>query len=510
MARQKRQVKRMADISKEIQDFREAVYGEEVRGSMISLAEKVNGEVEDNTDKVTKYGEAEQSRAQAETARADAEKARGEAEKGRVSAEASRVSSESARAKNEEGRISAEKARAEAEDARESTEAGRASAETARATAESGRVSAENARATAENKRDTSEEARASAEKARVEAENGRVSAENAREEAEANRQTDTSEAIEACDGATERANAAAQAAEDMVAGKGLVMTSEKGAANGVATLDEDAKIPQAQIDGSNIPITFEQAAQRANIQSRDSLAVAFGKLAKFCADLQPYAFAAPVNSLTETDASVPLAAPQGKELSDRIGSLSSLTTNVKTSIVNAINSLKSVVDGKLSISNVVNNLTTTVSGKALDARQGKTLSDRVGTLSNLTTTVKTNIVNAINSLTTSSYVQLFSGDAWFFNGAIAYRKCGCLITLFGEGFIHFDHIPSDNAFNPILNGVPKGNAPLQCAAVQLMSGQSPGFVMGVKGTDLVVNKSATALQGDVYCFFTVTYFEIS
>lgn len=32
----------MADISKEIQDFQEAEYGEEVRDSMISLAEKVN------------------------------------------------------------------------------------------------------------------------------------------------------------------------------------------------------------------------------------------------------------------------------------------------------------------------------------------------------------------------------------------------------------------------------------------------------------------------------------
>lgn len=37
----------MADISKEIRDFREAVYGEEVRGSMISLAEKVNKESTD-------------------------------------------------------------------------------------------------------------------------------------------------------------------------------------------------------------------------------------------------------------------------------------------------------------------------------------------------------------------------------------------------------------------------------------------------------------------------------
>ena len=34
----------MADISKEIQDFKNAVYGEEVRGSMISLAEKLNKE----------------------------------------------------------------------------------------------------------------------------------------------------------------------------------------------------------------------------------------------------------------------------------------------------------------------------------------------------------------------------------------------------------------------------------------------------------------------------------
>lgn len=39
----------MADISKEIWDFRSAIYGEEVRGSMISLAEKLNNEVSENT-----------------------------------------------------------------------------------------------------------------------------------------------------------------------------------------------------------------------------------------------------------------------------------------------------------------------------------------------------------------------------------------------------------------------------------------------------------------------------
>lgn len=368
----------MADISKEIQDFREAVYGEEVRGSMISLAKKVNGEVEDNTDKVTKYGEAEQSRAEAETARVNAEKARVTAENGRVSAESNRASAENTRAENEEDRISAEEDRAEAESARANAESARVSAESGRATAESGRASAESARVTAESGRETAESGRATAEEGRVSAETDRVSSESAREEAESSRQTNTAQAIDNCDEAAERANTAAQAAEDMVAGKGLVMSTEKGAANGVATLDGNAKIPQNQIDGSNIPITFEQAAQRANIQSGDTMAEALAKLSKLYADLKPYVFSNPANNLTETDASIPLAAPQGKALSDRIGSLSSLTTSVKTSIVNAINSLKSVVDGKLSTSNVVNNLTTTASGKALDARQGKALNDKI------------------------------------------------------------------------------------------------------------------------------------
>lgn len=45
----------MADISKEIQDFRDAVYGEEVRGSMISLAEKINKESGDAVEAAEGY-----------------------------------------------------------------------------------------------------------------------------------------------------------------------------------------------------------------------------------------------------------------------------------------------------------------------------------------------------------------------------------------------------------------------------------------------------------------------
>ena len=97
------------------------------------------------------------------------------------------------------------------------------------------------------------------------------------------------------------------------------------------------------------------------------------------------------VNNLTTTSSGTVLDGRQGKVLNDTIGSLSSLSTSVKTSIVNAINSLKTVVDGKLNTKNVVNNLVTTAAGYALDARQGKALSDKITTLnSNITPTTVT------------------------------------------------------------------------------------------------------------------------
>ena len=137
----------MADISKEIEKLKHAVYGEEVRGSLVSLAEK-NNEVSEATEA--------------------AEKKRVTAETGRVNAEKNRVSQETAR-KN---------------------------AETARAGAESTRANQETARKNAET-------ARASAEKKRVTAETGRVNAEQ-------KRQTDTGAAIENCNTAIDRANKAA------------------------------------------------------------------------------------------------------------------------------------------------------------------------------------------------------------------------------------------------------------------------------------------------------------
>lgn len=79
-----------------------------------------------------------------------------------------------------------------------------------------------------------------------------------------------------------------------------------------IETLENDTDISQKTV-------TFEMAAERAGVESGDSLAVAFGKLAKYCADLKPHVFADPVNNLLGTDATLPLAATQGKALDEKI-----------------------------------------------------------------------------------------------------------------------------------------------------------------------------------------------
>lgn len=74
----------MADISREIEAFREAIYGQEVRSSMISLAEKVNGESEEavaasEENARTAAAAAERAQASAATAAEKAGEARASA-----------------------------------------------------------------------------------------------------------------------------------------------------------------------------------------------------------------------------------------------------------------------------------------------------------------------------------------------------------------------------------------------------------------------------------------------
>lgn len=132
--------------------------------------------------------------------------------------------------------------------------------------AESARVSAENSRVSAEKARSSAESSRKTAESSRVSAETARNNAEAARELAEQQRQTNTSDAIAACNTATtnantatENANTAAVAANEaaelcqsVIDKSGIVLQTEKSVANGIATLDENAKVPYEQLNVAN------------------------------------------------------------------------------------------------------------------------------------------------------------------------------------------------------------------------------------------------------------------
>lgn len=66
----------MADISKEIEAWRSAVYGRDVRQAQIDLSNKLNKEVEEGTETIKDYEAAEAGRAEAEKQREAAESKR--------------------------------------------------------------------------------------------------------------------------------------------------------------------------------------------------------------------------------------------------------------------------------------------------------------------------------------------------------------------------------------------------------------------------------------------------
>jgi len=166
---------------------------------------------------------AEGIRQTAETARSDAESQRTNNESTRQTAEATRAAAESSRADAEGKRITAETARAGAETVRVDAEGKRVTAETARVDAEGKRMSAETSRAASESKRVTAETSRADAEAARATAEQARQTAESSRQTAETARESASQAAVNNADAATERANTAAKAAEDVVGGDLLI-----------------------------------------------------------------------------------------------------------------------------------------------------------------------------------------------------------------------------------------------------------------------------------------------
>ena len=199
--------------------------------------------------------EAENIREENESARNEAEIIRDENEELRKASETERIENEDARKASEEERIAAENVRIENETLRSSNEQSRIDSETERETAEQFRTEsetlrndAENLRADAEIQRDENETSRQEAEVERNNAETVRNENEELRIFQEETRQTNTAIAIENAELATDRANLAAEACENIVAGTGFVSITEKGIAGGIATLDENGKVPLEQL----------------------------------------------------------------------------------------------------------------------------------------------------------------------------------------------------------------------------------------------------------------------
>ena len=171
----------------------------------------------------------------------------------------------------------------EAERIRQSNEEQRIFNESERVNAETIRVEKENDRQTAEETRTTNEDTRQANEEVRIANENERIANETTRQQNEivretneATRQTNEQErenlrdglvtatnnantAINNANNATLEAEEAAQYAQEMgdrckdiVAGTGLISSSEKGVANGVATLDDNGHVPESQLPPSS------------------------------------------------------------------------------------------------------------------------------------------------------------------------------------------------------------------------------------------------------------------
>ena len=307
-------MKKMADISKEVQDFKTAIYGEDVRDSMVSLAEKINNEVENNTQKVTQYGQAEASRAQAET--------------GRVQAEQQRVQEFSTLKTASENATSAANSAAGVANSAASNANSKASlANTAAGNADTA-ASAANSAASAANT------ATGKANKAIEDAESA---AENA-----ATAAGDANSAASVANTAADRANEAAEKAEGVII-------------NNISAFS----------------VTFQQAAERANIQSGDTLAVAFGKLAKFFSDMQNVAFSGSYNDLKNKPTS----------MTANGGNADTVNGKHAADLQNYNNLTNKPSLGAAASQSVANNLTTNAAGSVLDARQGRALDQKISSL---------------------------------------------------------------------------------------------------------------------------------
>lgn len=133
-------------------------------------------------------------------------------------------------------------------------------------------------------------------------------------------------------------------------------------------------------------------------------------------------------------------------------------------------------LNSKLDASNVVNNLTTTTEGYALDARQGKALSDLISTIS--TGTLST------------------SGQSGIDSASITIKKVGKMVQVSGE--IKIKYRGSDQGNTTVCAGtIPSGYRPL---AESYLAGRSV-----VDGSDYSSVHVRVGTDGKIYCTSVTT-----
>lgn len=167
-----------------------------------------------------------------------------EAERIRQSNEEQRVFNESERVKSEAIRIERENNRQTAEETRTTNEDTRQANEEVRITNENERIANETTRQQNEIVRETNEATRQSNEQERENLRDGLVTATNNANTAINNANNATLEA----ENAAQYAQQMADECRNIVVGTGLISSSEKGVANGVATLDENGHVPESQL----------------------------------------------------------------------------------------------------------------------------------------------------------------------------------------------------------------------------------------------------------------------
>jgi lysophospholipase L1-like esterase len=86
------------------------------------------------------------------------------------------------------------------------------------------------------------------------------------------------------------------------------------------------------------------------------------------------------VNDLTTGGTAVPLSAEQGKTLQGEVGTLASLSTTEKGSLVGAINENNALISTKVDITDIVDDLTTDDATRVLSAKQGVVLHGSLST----------------------------------------------------------------------------------------------------------------------------------